>query len=266
MHNPNKHSARSHDIGVGLMIGIIKVPYATHCAGTKRRNTAPASQLEDMVNGWDFGPLADQGNLRMQQDVLQPAEAATAAGQAFDSSSQELSLSTHILLPMAAGQPSSLPNQFERPTQFHLHLPAAPAFFPISHSLQKQPSDYLDFPQDSDVSGWFSEEMHELFSADYLASAQTTQQTSVHEENDDASSDEYQLAVIQPAIQHVVLSFLAKMRALVARRRTQRGETTSLSLQLDQRRRLCLCVATWTRCKLILSCSKSNAYQTFLWM
>ncbi|KAL0051911.1 hypothetical protein WJX82_004365 [Trebouxia sp. C0006] len=102
----------------------------------------------------------------------------------------------------------------------------------------------------SDISGWNSEEMNEPFAMDVqdcLASAQTTQQTSVHEEGADASSGEDQLAVIQPAIQHVVLSFLAKMHALVARRRMQRGETMSLSLQLDQRRRLHQCVATWTK-------------------
>ncbi len=236
-----------------LIIGIIKVPYATHCAGAKRRNTAPASELEGMVNCWEFGLPADQG---MQQDVLQLAEAATAAGQAFDSSSQESSLSTHIMLPMAASQPSSLPNQSEHPTQFHLHLSASAASFATPYSHQQQPCEYLGDPQGSDISGWNSEEMNEPFAMDVqdcLASAQTTQQTSVHEEGADASSGEDQLAVIQPAIQHVVLSFLAKMHALVARRRMQRGETMSLSLQLDQRRRLHQCVATWTKCRLLLA-------------
>lgn len=225
-------------------------------AGTKRRNTAPASQLEDVVSGCDFGPHADQDNLHVQQDPLQPAEAAAAAGQALDSSTQELSLHTHLLRPMAAGQPSSLPNQFELPTHFHVHFPGSPAFSAIPRSLHQQPSNYLDFPPNVDASGWFSDEMHGLSSDDvreYLASAQIPQQTAVHEEGDDATSGENQLAVIQPAIQHVVLSFLAKMRALVAKRRMQRGETASLSVQLDQRLRLCACVATWTRCKLILS-------------
>ena len=219
---------------LALITGIIKVPYPTHCAGAKRRNTAPASQLEDMVNEWDFGLPADQGNLRMQQDVLQLAEAATAAGQAFDSSSQELSLSTHIVLPMAASQPSSLPNQFEHPTQFHLHLSASAASFATPYSHQQQPSDDLDFPRDSDMSGWLNEELHEVFSADCLVSAQTIQPTSVHEAGADASSGENQLVVIQPAVQHAVsflaISFLAKMRALVVRRRTHSGETTSLGL------------------------------------
>ncbi len=235
---------------LALMTGIIKVPYC-NCAGAKRRNTAPASQLEDMFNEWDSGLPADQGNLRMQQDVLQLAEAATAAGQAFDSSSHELSLSTHIVLPMAAGQPSSLSTQFERPTQLRLHLSASAASFATPYSHQQQPSNDLDFPWDSDMSGWLSEGMTEVFLADCLASAQTTQQRSVHEAGAGASSGEKQLVVIEPAVQHVVLflaiSFLAKMRALVARRRTQRGDTTSLSLHLDQRQRLCLYVATCTR-------------------
>jgi len=248
---------------VVLMMGIIKVPYC-NCAGAKRRNTAPASVLEDMVSEWDFGLPADQGNLRMQQDVLQLAEAATAAGQAFDSSSQELSMSTHIVLPMAAGQPISLPDQFERPTQVHLHLPASAALFVTPHSHQQQPSDYLDFPRDSDMSGWLSEELHEAFLADCLASAQTTQQTSVHEAGADASSGENQLVVIQPAVQHVVsflvISFLAKMRALVVRRRTQRGELEPSAGAETEALSICCHMHQMTRCKLILSRSNSHAH------
>ncbi len=259
-----------HDTVFVLIIGIIKVPYATHCAGAKRRNTAPASELEDMVREWDIGLPADQGNLRMQQDVLQLAEAATAAGQAFDSSSQELSMSTHILLPMAAGQPSSLSNQFERPTQLHLHLSASAASFATPYSNQQQPSEYLDFPRDSDMSGWFSEPMHELFSAECLVSAQTTQQASVHEAGAGASSGEKQLVVIQPAVQHVVsflaISFLAKMRALVVRRRTQRGELGPSAGSETEALSICCHMHQMTRCKLILSRSNSHAYQTFVWM
>ena len=246
-----------HDTVFALIIGIVKVPYATHCAGAKRRNTAPVAELEGMVNEWDF------------VDVLQLAEAATAAGQALDSSSQELSMSTHMLLPMAAGQPSSLANQFERPTQLHLHLSASAASFATPYSHQQQPSNDLDFPRDSDMSGWLSGEMHELFSADYLVSAQTTQQTSVHEEGAGASSGENQLTVIQPAVQHAVsflaIPFLAKMRALVVRRRTQRELEPSAGLETEASS-ICCQMHQMTRCKLILSRSKSHAYQTFVWM
>ena len=67
----------------------------------------------------------------------------------------------------------------------------------------------------------------------------------INTEADDEGSSDSQITVIQPQVQHVVFRFLTKMRALVAKRRMQRGEVVSLSSQLDQRLRLRACVSTF---------------------
>ena len=72
------------------------------------------------------------------------------------------------------------------------------------------------------------------------------------EGRDDADSHQQgtgpsQILVLQPQVQHVVIIFLAKMRALVVRRRLQRGAATSTAL--DQRLRQRAVLARWARCK-----------------
>ena len=70
--------------------------------------------------------------------------------------------------------------------------------------------------------------------------------------SDDADSQQQdtgpsQVLVLQPQVQHVVIVFLARMRALVVRRRLQRGAATSTDL--DQRLRQRAVLARWARCE-----------------
>ena len=72
------------------------------------------------------------------------------------------------------------------------------------------------------------------------------------EGRDDADSHQQgigpsQVLVLQPQVQHVVIIFLAKMRALVVQRRLQRGAATSTAL--DQRLRQRAVLARWARCE-----------------
>ena len=116
----------------------------------------------------------------------------------------------------------------------------------IPDSLQLPASAYLDHPEN--FGGNFIDEIGQLTSDDLMnciAQAVNPPLPEVNTEADDEGSSGGQITVVQLQVQHVVFRFLTKMRALVAKRRRQRGEVVSLSSQLDQRLRLRAYVSTF---------------------
>ena len=105
----------------------------------------------------------------------------------------------------------------------------------IPDSLQLPASAYLNYPEN--FGGNVMDEISQLTSDDLMniAEAVNPPLPEINTEADDEGSSDCQIMVIQPQVQHVVFRFLTKMRALVAKRRMQRGEVVSLSSQLDER-------------------------------
>ncbi|DBB00133.1 TPA: PSII 6.1 kDa protein, variant 3 [Trebouxia sp. C0004] len=215
---------------------------------TKRRNTAPAEHFEEVVNKWspeDFEPQANdvtdhsQGVGQEQQQLhLQQQQQ-----QQDRSVSQDVSaLQAYSLSPLAVAQGSPWPGPQGGSAQFPMQYPI-PFSLTIPESLQLPASAYLDHPEKFQ---WIGDEISQLTSDDLrncLAEAVIPPLPETNTEAEGNSDDE--ITVIQPQVQHVVFTFLTKMRALVARRRMQRGEMVSLSSQLDQRLRLRACVSTF---------------------
>ena len=116
----------------------------------------------------------------------------------------------------------------------------------VPDSLQLPASAYLNYPEN--FGGNLIDEIGQLTSHDLMnciAEAVNPPLPEINTEADDEGSSDSQITVIQPQVQHVVFRFLTKMRALVAKRRMQRGEVASLSSQLDQRLRLRAYVSTF---------------------
>ena len=115
----------------------------------------------------------------------------------------------------------------------------------IPDSLQLPASAYLDHPEN--FGGNLIDDINQLTSDDLncLAEAVIPSLPDINTEADDEGSSDGQIIVIQPQVQYVMFRFLTKMRALVAKKRMQRGELVSLSNQLDQRLKLRACVSTF---------------------
>ena len=64
---------------------------------------------------------------------------------------------------------------------------------------------------------------------------------------DEDAANQNQLAVVQPSIQHVVIRFVLKMRALARRRRVERGDIEGLPGHLERRLRLRRCALVWAK-------------------
>ena len=135
----------------------------------------------------------------------------------------------------ASGDSAQYPMQY--PLTFSVTIPK---------TLQLPASAYLDHPEN--FGGDFMDEISQLTSDDLMncfAEAVNPPPPETNTQADDEGSSDGQITVIQPQVQHVVFRFLTKMRALVAKRRRQRGEVVSLSSQLDQRLRLRAYVSTF---------------------
>jgi len=135
----------------------------------------------------------------------------------------------------ASGDSAQYPMQY--PLSFSVTIPK---------TLQLPASAYLDHPEN--FGGDFMDEISQLTSDDLMncfAEAVNPPPPETNPQADDEGSSDSQITVIQPQVQHVVFRFLTKMRALVAKRRRQRGEVVSLSSQLDQRLRLRAYVSTF---------------------
>ena len=148
--------------------------------------------------------------------------------------------------------------------------PQFPIEYPLTFSvtipdpLQLPASAYLDHPDN--FAGNFISEISQLTSDDLrncFAQAVNPQLPETNTEADDKGSSDDQITIIQPQVQHVVFRFLTKMRALVAKRRMQRGEMVTLSSQLDQRLRLRACVSTFqiAKCESCFTSCQSNTQQ-----
>ncbi len=140
----------------------------------------------------------------------------------------------------------------------------------IPDSLQLPASAYLNYPEN--FGGNVMDEISQLTSDDLMniAEAVNPPLPEINTEADDEGSSDCQIMVIQPQVQHVVFRFLTKMRALVAKRRMQRGEVVSLSSQLDERLKTRAYVCTFqiakrescfTSVSVQLSTGSSNAEQ-----
>ena len=168
-------------------------------------------------------------------------------------------------LPLAVAQGNSGLGPYSSSAQFPMEsfpLPIPLSFtVTIPDPLQLHPSAFLDHPDNFGAAQWINNEISQLTSDDLrncFAEAAAPQLSNVTIEAEDQGSSEQQVAVIQPQVQHVVFRFLTKMRALVARRRVERGEMGSLSSQLDQRLRLRACVSTFQIAKCESSCCQSQ--------
>ena len=230
-------------------------------AEAKRRNTAPADHFDELLSHWapeDFAPQTDDVTQQRQaaeqpQQQPQPQQHAQQRRQQDSCIHDDMSaLQPYSPLPLAVAQGNSGLGPYNSSAQFPTE--AFPMQIPLSFTvtipdpLQLHPSAFLDHPDNFGAAEWINNEISQLTSDDLkncFAEAAAPQLSDVTIEAEDQSSSEQQVAVIQPQVQHVVFRFLTKMRALVARRRVERGEMRSLSSQLDQRLRLRACVSTF---------------------
>jgi len=191
-----------------------------------------------------------QQQLHLQQQHDRSMSQDVSALQAYSSS------------PLAVAQGSPWIGPQRDSAQFPMQYPLSFSVT-IPDSLQLPASAYLDHPENFGATQWISDELSQLTSDDLrncLAEAVTPQLPEVNTEPGDEGSSDDQITVIQPQVQHVVFRFLTKMRALVAKRRMQRGEMVSLSSQLDQRLRLRACVSTFqiAKCESCFTSCLSN--------
>ena len=193
-------------------------------------------------------PLQDDDSIQQEQ---QP-EAADAAASRTQEASVQLYSS-----PLPGAQTPSWVIPDEVSVQFPMHIPPSFQFTSIPDPLQLQPSAYLTHPDNFNAAELIGTEISELSPADLrncFVEAQHLPQLEDGPEANDQGHDANQVEVIQPQVQHVVYRFLAKMRSLVARRRMERGEISSLSSEMDQRLRLRACVSTFQIAKCECSC------------
>ena len=179
--------------------------------------------------------------------------------------SQDVSaLQAYSSSPLAVAQGSAWPGDASGGSaQFPIEYPLTFSVT-IPDPLQLPASAYLDHPHN--FAGNFINEISQLTSDDLrncFAQAVNPPLRETNTDADDKGNSDDQITVIQPQVQHVVFRFLTKMRALVARRRMQRGEVVSLSSQLDQRLRLRACVSTFqiAKCESCFTSCQSNAQQ-----
>ena len=144
------------------------------------------------------------------------------------------------------GRPQQfVPDPIVRPIQQHTFV------LPQSDGAGDQSSDEISFGHrivsQSDLMSCLAAAQAGLDSSDDADSQQGTGQ----------GTGQNQVLVLQPQVQHVVIIFLAKMRALVVRRRLQQGAATSTVL--DQRLRQRAVLARWAKCEC------SQAIMAFYW-
>ncbi|KAL0038834.1 hypothetical protein WJX79_009982 [Trebouxia sp. C0005] len=228
---------------------------------TKRRNTAPAEHFEEIISKWspeDFEPQANgvsdhraaAGQQQQQQQQQQQHDRSV---------SQDVSTLQAYSSPLAVAQGSAwLGGASGGSTQFPMQCPLSFSVT-IPDSLQLPASAYLDHPEN--FGGNLIDDINQLTSDDLncLAEAVIPSLPDINTEADDEGSSDGQIIVIQPQVQYVMFRFLTKMRALVAKKRMQRGELVSLSNQLDQRLKLRACVSTFQIAKRVNNSPSARA-------